>query len=186
MICLKTDRTRPGESQHEAGIRLRNEMLLSLCGIASPSVTAESGKKPRLTDRKDISFSVSHSGSVVICALSFPGIGTMEDACVIYDGADAPEVGADVERVRQVSHAPRLRRIARRFFPTADAARLDVLPDAAYPRAFCEIWTAMESYVKMTGEGFGRGFAHVDLTSARRVTNVTEADGETYVVSVTF
>lgn len=186
MICLKIDTVRPGESQHVAGVRLRNEMLRVLCGIPSPSVTAAEGQKPRLADRGDISFSVSHSGSVVICALSFPGIGAMDGARAIYDGSDAPEVGADVERVRDVSETPRLRRIACRFFPTGEAARLDVLPDADYPRAFCEVWTAMESYVKRTGEGFARGFSRVDLSSVRRVTASVESDGDIYMVSVTF
>lgn len=186
MICLKTDTIRPGESQHEAGVRLRDEMLRVLCGITSPSVTDEAGQKPRLADRPEISFSVSHSGPVVICALSFPGTARMDGARVVCDSPDAPEVGADVERVRDVSEAPRLRRIARRFFPEGEAARLDALPDADYPRAFCEIWTAMESYVKRTGEGFARGFAPVDLTHVRRITDSVESDGETYIISVTF
>lgn len=186
MICWKSDKIRPGESQHEAGVRLRDEMLRALCAIPSPSVIAELGQKPRLADRPEISFSVSHSGSVVICAISFPGTARMDGLRVICGSSDAPEVGADVERVRDVSEAPRLRRIARRFFPEGEAARLDALPDADCPRAFCEIWTAMESYVKRTGEGFARGFAPVDLTHVRRITDSVESDGKTYIISVTF
>lgn len=186
MICLKTDTVRPGESQHEAGVRLRDEMLRVLCGITSPSVIVEAGQKPRLADRPEISFSVSHSGPMVICALSFPGTARMDGTRVVCDSPDAPEVGADVERVRDASESSRLRKIARRFFPERDAARLDALPETEYPRAFCEIWTAMESYVKRTGEGFARGFAHVDLTHVRRVTDAVESDGETYIISVTF
>ena len=186
MICWKSDKIRPGESQHEAGVRLRDEMLRALCAIPSPSVIAELGQKPRLAHRTDISFSVSHSGSVVICAISFPGTARMDGLRVICGSPDAPEVGADVERVRDASESPRLRRIARRFFPEGEAARLDALPDADYPRAFCEIWTAMESYVKRTGEGFARGFAPVDLAHVRRITDSVESDGETYIISVTF
>ena len=186
MICWKSDKIRPGESQHEAGVRLRDEMLRALCAIPSPSVIAELGQKPRLAHRTDISFSVSHSGSVVICAISFPGTARMDGLRVICGSPDAPEVGADVERVRDASESPRLRRIARRFFPEGEAARLDALPDADYPRVFCEIWTAMESYVKRTGEGFARGFAPVDLTHVRRITDSVESDGETYIISVTF
>ena len=186
MICWKSDKIRPGESQHEAGVRLRDEMLRALCAIPSPSVIAELGQKPRLAHRTDISFSVSHSGSVVICAISFPGTARMDGLRVICGSPYAPEVGADVERVRDASESPRLRRIARRFFPEGEAARLDALPDADYPRAFCEIWTAMESYVKRTGEGFARGFAPVDLTHVRRITDSVESDGETYIISVTF
>ena len=96
MICLQCAEIRPGETQHEAGIRLRDDMLRRFCGIESPSVIAPPGEKPRLSDREDISFSVSHSESAAICALSFPGTVETDDVTVIYGGADAPEVGADV------------------------------------------------------------------------------------------
>lgn len=186
MICLQYAIVSPGETQHEAGIRLRNEMLRRFCGIESPSVVAQPGEKPHLGDREDISFSVSHSGSAVICALSFPGVAEAADARVIYSGADAPEVGADVELVRDSSDVSRLRRLADRFFPEREAGRLTEFSDEEYPRAFCETWTALESFVKRTGEGFRHGFSHIDLTTVRRVTDTWEIDGETYVVSVTF
>lgn len=186
MICLQCTVVRPGETQHEAGIRLRDGMLRRFCGIESPSVIARSGEKPRLADRADISFSVSHSESAVICALSFPGIAEAKDATVIYSGADAPAVGADVELVRDVGDAPRLRRLADRFFPAGEAERLRGIPDGEFPLAFCETWTALESFVKRTGEGFRHGFSHVDLSMVHRITDTWEIDGETYVVSVVF
>ena len=186
MICLQCTVVRPGETQHEAGIRLRDGMLRRFCGIESPSVIARSGEKPRLADRADTSFSVSHSESAVICALSFPGIAEAGDATVIYDGADAPAVGADIEMVRDVRDVPRLRRLADRFFPAGEADRLRDVPDSGYPAAFAKTWTALESFVKRTGEGFRHGFSHIDLSMVRRVTDVLEIDGETYVVSVTF
>ena len=186
MICLQCTVVRPGETQHEAGIRLRDGMLRRFCGIESPSVIARSGEKPRLADRADISFSVSHSESAVICALSFPGIAEAGDATVIHDGADAPAVGADIEMVRDVRDVPRLRRLADRFFPVVEADRLRDVPDSGYPAAFAKTWTALESFVKRTGEGFRHGFSHIDLSMVRRVTDVLEIDGETYVVSVTF
>ena len=186
MICLQYTAVRPDETPHEAGVRLRNTMLRLLCGIGSPSVVAQPGEKPHLADREDISFSVSHSGSAVICALSFPGVVEAADTCVIYGGADAPEVGADVELVRDVGDVPRLRRLADRFFPAGEADRLRGIPDGEFPLAFCETWTALESFVKRTGEGFRHGFSHVDLSMVRRVTDVLEIDGKTYVVSVVY
>lgn len=186
MICLQCTVVRPGETQHEAGIRLRDGMLRRFCGIESPSVIGRTGEKPRLADRKDVSFSVSHSESAVICALSFPGVAEAGDATVIYDGADAPAVGADIEMVRDVRDVPRLRRLADRFFPAGEADRLRDVPDSGYPAAFAKTWTALESFVKRTGEGFRHGFSHIDLSMVRRVTDVLEIDGETYVVSVTF
>ena len=186
MICLQCAEIRPGETQHEAGIRLRDDMLRRFCGIESPSVIAPPGEKPRLSDREDISFSVSHSESAVICALSFPGTVETDDVTVIYGGADAPEVGADVEAVRDGEEIPRRRRLADRFFPEEEAVRLRAIPDGEFPLAFCETWTALESFVKRTGEGFRHGFSHIDLSMVRRVTDVLEIDGETYVVSVVF
>ena len=186
MICLQYTVPHPGETQQEAGIRLRDGMLRRFCGIDSPSVMARRGKKPRLEDRADISFSVSHSESAVICALSFPGIAEAGDATVIYDGADAPAVGADIEMVRDVRDVPRLRRLADRFFPAGEADRLREVPDSGYPAAFAKTWTALESFVKRTGEGFRHGFSHIDLSMVRRVTDVLEMDGITYVVSVVY
>lgn len=186
MICLQCVEIRPGETRHEAGIRLRDDMLRRFCGIESPSVIGRTGEKPRLADRKDVSFSVSHSESAVICALSFPGVAEAGDATVIYGGADAPEVGADVEAVRDVRDVPRLRRMAVRFFPAGEAARLRAVPDEEFPRAFCETWTALESFVKRTGEGFRHGFSHIDLSSAHRITDTLEINGDVYVVSVIF
>ncbi len=186
MICLQCGEIRPGETPHEAGIRLRDGMLREFCGIDSPSVAAHPGEKPHLADRADVSFSVSHSGSAVICALSFPGVAEAADTRVIYSGADAPAVGADVELVRDSSDVSRLRRLADRFFPEREAGQLTEFSDEEYPLAFCETWTALESFVKRTGEGFRHGFSHIDLNTVRRVTDAWEIDGETYVVSVVF
>ena len=186
MICLQYASLRPGETPHEAGIRLRNTMLRLLCGIGSPSVVAQPGEKPRLADREDISFSVSHSGSVVLCAVSFPGVAEAADARVIYGGADAPEVGADVELVQDSSDVPRLRQLACRFFPEGEIRRLRDVPDEEYPLAFCETWTALESFVKRTGEGFRHGFTHIDLTAVRRVTDTLAIGGDVYVFTVVY
>lgn len=186
MICLQWTAVRPGESQHEAGIRLRDDMLCRFCGIDNPAVATLPGGKPCLVDRADISFSLSHSASVAICALSFPGTGEAGEATVLYDGTDAPEVGVDVEIVKDEGHASRLRRLADRYFPAEAVGRLRDIPDGDYPLAFCRTWTALESFVKRTGEGFRHGFSHIDLSSVRRITREMEMDGQTYVVSVTF
>ena len=186
MICFRYTVLRPGESQHEAGIRLRDGMLLDFCGIASPSVTVDEGGKPRLTDHPDIHFSLSHSGSVAVCALSFPGKAERENVCVICDAPDAPVVGADVERIEDSADVPRLRRLAERFFPPREADRLRDIPDSLYPAAFAGTWTALESFVKRTGEGFRHGFSRIDLSSVHRITDTFEIDGEMYVFTVVY
>ena len=186
MICLQYTPLRVGESQHEAGIRLRDDMLCRFCGIALPSVVTDPGGKPRLADRPDITFSVSHSVEAAVCALSFPGISDAEDAFIVYDGEDAPEVGADVELVDSHSDLPRLRRLADRFFPEREADRLRHVPDSEYRIAFMKTWTALESFVKRTGEGFRHGFYHIDLSTVRRVTDTLEIGGKLYVFSVVY
>ncbi len=186
MICLRYTVLLPGESQHAAGIRLRDGMLLDFCGIASPSVAVDEGGKPRLTDHPDIHFSLSHSGSVAVCALSFPGKAEVENAWVICDAPDAPAVGADVEQIDDSADIPRLRRLTERFFPPQEVERLRGVPDSLYPAAFSGTWTALESFVKRTGEGFRHGFSHIDLSSVHRITDTLEMDGETYVITVVY
>ena len=58
MICLQCTVPRPGETQHEAGIRLRDGMLRRFCGIDSPSDIGRTGEKPRLADRPAFLWSV--------------------------------------------------------------------------------------------------------------------------------
>lgn len=70
------------------------QFALSEAGISTPlqHITEDSLGKPRLTDREDIHFSISHSGHWAVCAVS-----------------DRP-VGVDVERPRCSPE------VARRFF----------------------------------------------------------------------
>ena len=50
-----------------------------------------------------------------------------------------------------------------RFFPADRDQQLTDMPDCEIPREFARIWTLCESYVKMTGEGFGSGFSALDF-----------------------
>lgn len=152
---------------HTAGVRLRNRMLRQLCGIETPCVRRLPAGKPVLDDRAEVTFSVSHTDNLAVCAVSFPGTADAGEFLVLDGSAASPEVGADAERIRTAEQAPRLRKIAARFFSPDAAARLTALPDSAVPRAFCEIWTAGESYVKMTGEGFGRGFSALSFDGVK-------------------
>ena len=170
------------EDPHTAGAALRDRMLLQLCGISEPEIRIASGGKPYLAGRDDVFFSVSHSGTLAVCALSFPGIADADGFEVLCEDSAAPEIGADAEIVRDASHAPRLRRLAARFFSPDVAARLENLPDAAVPRAFCFHWTACESAVKMTGEGFGRGFSALDFSTVSLRERILRRGDEEYIV----
>lgn len=149
-------------NEHTAGEELRDRMLAAFCGIHDAKIARAPGGKPYLAEHPAVSFSVSHTADLAVCALSFPG--TAEGAhTVLYSGATAPVIGVDAERVRPAADAPRLRRIAARFFSPELAARIAPENDCAYPRAFCAAWTSCESYVKMTGSGFGGGFSALDF-----------------------
>lgn len=93
----------------------------------------ESGR-PFLKHRPETHISLSHSGSLVACALS------------------PSSVGVDIQIMIQVKEG-----IARRFFTIREAEALDrCAPDTAR-RLFFRYWTAKEGYAKMTGKGLAVG-----------------------------
>ena len=80
---------------------------------------------------KEICFSLSHSGEQVILAVS-------ED-----------EVGCDIEKQGEARTS-----IAKRFFTTGEQKFLESFStEEERDKAFLRLWTARESYMKMTGEG---------------------------------
>ena len=86
--------------------------------------------KPYLPGLPDVHFSLSHSGTRVLCALS-----------------DA-ELGCDVEGTCRCDPA-----LARRFFHPDETAWLLSLPPREQDGAFLRLWTLKESYVKAVGLG---------------------------------
>lgn len=86
--------------------------------------------KPYLAAYPDIHFSISHSDSLVICAV-----------------CDVP-VGADVQRVREYNPS-----LAERVCSPEELCEIDAVADKA--DAFCRLWTAKEAFVKMKGIGIG-------------------------------
>ena len=112
--------------------------------------------KPWLPDRPGLHFSLSHSGTWVLCALS-----------------DA-ELGCDVEGPRRFDPA-----LARRFFHPDETAWLLSLPPREQDAAFLRLWTLKESYLKAVGLGLslpldafrilpeGDGFALTPPSDAR-------------------
>lgn len=86
--------------------------------------------KPYLPDIPGIHFSLSHSGSMAMCAI-----------------ADSP-VGCDIQELSSVRHSER---IAQRFFTSAEYARITTAADRT--REFVRLWTLKESYVKYLGTG---------------------------------
>jgi 4'-phosphopantetheinyl transferase len=77
--------------------------------------------------RNEVFFSLSHSGEILICAVS------------------KNEVGADVEKIRSVEH---MKKIAQRYFEN------EKISDE---KDFFNAWVKREAYLKYKGTGFANG-----------------------------
>ena len=95
-----------------------------LCGKEDATVLRTAAGKPYFADLP-IHFSLSHSGTVAILAVS------------------DREIGADVEEMREVDM-----RLAERFFTAREAAYV-----AGDRDRFFEVWTKKEAYGKWRGDG---------------------------------
>jgi len=101
--------------------------------------------KPSLESERELHFNVSHSGSLLACAVTPAG-----------------PVGVDVERVRPMRDAAN---VARRFFSTAEAERVLAATAETRDAVFFEIWTRKEAFLKATGAGFSRALGSFSVSS---------------------
>jgi Phosphopantetheinyl transferase len=119
---------------------------------AEETATTEYGK-PFFPALPDFHFSLSHSGEMVMCAVS-----------------SAP-VGCDLEKKRCFD--PRL---ARRFFHPSESAWLFSLPDGDQRTAFFRLWTCKESYMKAVGLGFALPMNEFAVSVGEEITLTRTAD----------
>ena len=135
-ICRDFSEKSPGRS-HQL---LRNAAAAYCAETGRPlpnlDTTRAEGGKPFFPHAPDLHFSVSHSGGIWACAFG-----------------DAPS-GLDLQQVKPIREIG----IARRFFHPDEIAYLEEHPDAFFP-----LWTAKESYVKLTGRGVAAEFPHVSV-----------------------
>ena len=137
-ICRDFPEKTAGESH-----RLLQKATAAYCtviGRSPPDLTLNraEGGKPFFLHAPDLQFSISHSGGIWVCAFS------------------SSPVGIDLQQIKPI----RQDGIARRFFHPDEIAYLDVHPDA-----FFALWTAKESYVKLTGRGVAAEFPRVSVIS---------------------
>jgi 4'-phosphopantetheinyl transferase len=90
--------------------------------------------KPTLTGAPDVSFSVSHSGTIGVIAVAGDGV----------------HVGVDIERVRPRSN---LAGLAARTLGSEALAAWRAAPEAEQLTRFLHAWTAKEAYLKAIGTG---------------------------------
>ncbi len=89
--------------------------------------------KPRLARGPAVHFSLSHSDDVALLAVS-----------------DTQEVGADIERIREIDHLD----LARRYFHPNEAVAIERPMNVDdQVRTFFHIWTLKEAVVKALGKG---------------------------------
>jgi 4'-phosphopantetheinyl transferase len=68
----------------------------------------------------------------------------------LYGAIASKKIGVDLEYLRPISDALKL---ARRFFSPQETSAIEQLTGIARERAFLQIWTAKEAYLKAIGDG---------------------------------
>lgn len=111
-----------------AGLLLK--MALADKGIKDTEIERMPDGKPYLRNNSEWFFSLSHSGTAAMCVL-----------------ASMP-VGCDIEKIGN----PPLR-VARKVFSKEEQSLLSCMDTEAQAKYFYTLWTAKESFLKMTGEG---------------------------------
>ena len=91
--------------------------------------------KPMLTGAPDISFSVSHSGTIGVIAVA---------------GGEGVHVGVDIEQVRPRAN---LAGLATRTLGPEALAAWHAAPESEQLTRFLHAWTAKEAYLKAVGTG---------------------------------
>lgn len=86
--------------------------------------------KPEI-EELPLNFSLSHSGSYVVCAVS------------------ERRIGADIQQLKDTDS----RKLAQRFFSEREYEELIRCGESERQRLFFEMWTRKEAYGKLTGEG---------------------------------
>ncbi|MCL2098813.1 MAG: 4'-phosphopantetheinyl transferase superfamily protein [Oscillospiraceae bacterium] len=114
-----------------------------------PFVEKISRKKGGKINR-DVFFSLSHSGDILICAVADYNI-----------GADCQAVNTD--------DITSCKKIAGRFFSDDENLFLNKLPETEYTDRFFKIWTKKEAYVKYTGRGLSEGLNSFSVFEAAGV-----------------
>ena len=136
--------------------------LHELFGIADPPLFAFAPYgKPFLPQRPDIHFGLSHCADAAVCAISSRPIGIDVESPSTYSPTLIPAT------------------------MNADEAAA-ILADPSPDRAFIELWTRKEAYLKLTGTGLTDQLPHTlseGLACACRFSTVQHPDGR-YIYSV--
>ena len=111
-------------------------------------------EKGRPYAEEEIDFNLSHSGDYVLLAVS------------------GRRVGCDIEQVRPVKGS-----LLKYCCRESEQEWIRTFPEEEQTEAFYRIWTAKESYIKMTGEGLTLGFEKYEIRAGQE--NCEERPGQT-------
>lgn len=114
-----------------AGLIIRKALLAA--GLEDAKISVSPSGKPYIRNNDKLFFSVSHSGTKVLCAFGgFP-------------------IGCDIERIGEPSM-----NVAKRTFSEIELKKTIFMDAREFKSYYFKIWTGKESYLKMTGEGLTR------------------------------
>ena len=103
--------------------------------ISDIEISIDENGKGRIDNRDNLFFNISHSKDYVVLALS------------------DKEVGIDIQEIK-----PLKANVPKRFFTDLDNEYIDQNEEERTER-FTKVWSAKESFAKLTGNGIGEGFA---------------------------
>lgn len=112
--------------------------------------------KPYFEGRRDLAFSLSHSGFLAAAALTRA------------PGGIAPAVGIDLEEVPTGERAEKYGALAERFFSPGLREELRRAAPEEQPRTFARLWCLTEAATKATGSGALDFKAAEDILKAAR------------------
>ncbi len=146
-------------------LSLLSELLVRYCaakklGIKNKEIAfgRDSYGKPYLHGFPSLRFSLSHTHSAVVVALS------------------GSEIGVDIEKIKPVDLD-----IAQRFFSMRERGYVAASLDPH--KAFFEIWTKKEAYIKHQGKGVSIPFISFDVFDERINQNMVTVRQEEYIIS---
>lgn len=154
-------RSEKSKQQSVAGLRALLFLLKAHGTPAAPLILKreESGKP--YFENSPLEFGISHSGELAVCALS-----------------DKP-VGIDVEKVREIRNVEAL---SARFL--SERERYYVTQSSDKSRAFLEIWTKKEAYLKESGVGLNTDLTKADVFAIHTKTLCFTECGEEYIIGI--
>lgn len=124
--------------RHTAAHGILRDVLARYCACSPNAVAFDVGPhgKPMLAvsmQNDALRFNLSHSGE-----------------CAMYAVANGPEVGIDIEIIRERTD---ITKIAESFFALQEVAALREMPASKQTDAFYACWTRKEAYIKALGMG---------------------------------